>query len=52
MCRRAMRNGTAPEQMAFWMNKLTEITLLDYSSSQQDRTGEIDYLSYWYWLSQ
>jgi len=48
--RQAMRSGIAPEQMVFWMKELTEITLLDYIFSQQDRVGNIDYLSYWYWV--
>jgi hypothetical protein len=48
--RQAMRNGVAPEQMVFWMKELTEITLLDYIFSQQDRVGNIDYLTYWYWV--
>ncbi len=48
--RQAMRHGIPPEQMVFWMKELTEITLLDYIFSQQDRIGNIDYLSYWYWV--
>ena len=48
--RQAMRTGIAPEQMVYWMKELTEITLLDYIFSQQDRIGNIDYLSYWYWV--
>ncbi len=48
--RQAMRHGATPEQMVFWMQELTEITLLDYIFSQQDRIGNIDYLSYWYWV--
>ena len=48
--RQAMRDGVAPEQMVFWMQELTEITLLDYIFSQQDRVGNIDYLGYWYWV--
>ena len=48
--RQAMRHGVSPEQMVFWMKELTEITLLDYIFSQQDRIGNIDYLSYWYWV--
>jgi hypothetical protein len=48
--RQAMRSGIPPEQMVFWMKELTEITLLDYIFSQQDRIGNIDYLSYWYWV--
>jgi len=41
-----------PRQMAFWMQELTEITLLDYIFSQQDRIGNIDYRYYWYWQDQ
>ena len=48
--RQAMRHGATPEQMVFWMQELTEITLLDYIFSQQDRIGNIDHLSYWYWV--
>lgn len=48
--RKAMRNGVSTEQMLFWMQELTEITLLDFIFSQQDRIGNIDYLSYWYWV--
>ena len=43
------KNVSAP-QMVFWMTELTEITLLDFIFNQQDRIGNIDYLSYWYWL--
>jgi hypothetical protein len=38
------------EQMVFWMRELIDITLLDFIFSQQDRIGNIDYLTYWYWL--
>lgn len=48
--RQAMRHGVADEQMVFWMQELTEFTLLDYIFSQQDRIGNIDYLNYWYWV--
>jgi hypothetical protein len=37
-----------PVQMGLWMRELTEITLLDYIFSQQDRVGNIDYN--WYWV--
>lgn len=47
--RQAMGSGLTPEQMVFWMKELTEITLLDFIFSQQDRIGNIDFLSYWYW---
>lgn len=48
--RQALRHGVSAPQMVFWMKELTEITLLDYVFSQQDRIGNIDYLSYWYWI--
>jgi len=48
--RQAMQHGVVTEQMVFWMQELTEITLLDYIFSQQDRIGNIDYLNYWYWV--
>ena len=38
------------EQMVFWMQELTEITLLDFIFSQQDRIGNIDYRRAWYWI--
>jgi hypothetical protein len=38
------------EQVAFWMRELVDLTLLDFLFSQQDRIGNIDYLSYWYWV--
>ena len=37
-------------QMIFWMREITEIVLLDYIFSQQDRIGNIDYRWYWYWV--
>ncbi|MGR8920430.1 MAG: hypothetical protein ACU85V_12495 [Gammaproteobacteria bacterium] len=45
----AMPAGAEAEQMVYWMQELTEITLLDFIFSQQDRIGNIDYVSYWYW---
>jgi hypothetical protein len=39
-----------PEQMVFWMREISEIVLLDYIMSQQDRVGNIDFTPYWYWL--
>ena len=38
------------QQMAYWMKELTEIVLLDYIFSQQDRVGNIDYTPYYYWV--
>jgi hypothetical protein len=45
-----MKDGISKEQMAYWMQDLTEITLLDYIFSQQDRVGNIDYEAYWHWV--
>ena len=42
--------ATASVQVAFWMNDLLEITLLDYVLGQQDRIGNIDYQWRWFWL--
>ena len=39
-----------PLQMVFWMRELSEIVLLDFIMSQQDRVGNIDFTPYWYWL--
>jgi hypothetical protein len=39
-----------PAQMVFWMRELSEIVLLDFIMSQQDRVGNIDFTPYWYWL--
>ena len=40
---------TPPEQMVYWMKELTEIVLLDFIFSQQDRVGNIDFTPYYYW---
>ncbi|WP_135506440.1 hypothetical protein [Roseovarius aestuariivivens] len=37
------------EQMAYWMRELSEIVLLDFIFSQQDRVGNIDFTPYYYW---
>lgn len=47
--KKAMQGSVTKEQMAYWMQDLTEITLLDYIFSQQDRVGNIDYVAYWHW---
>lgn len=41
---------TSPEQMVYWMKELSEIVLLDYIFSQQDRVGNIDFTPYYYWM--
>jgi hypothetical protein len=48
--RKAMGSHVSTAQTLSWMQDLTEITLLDYIFSQQDRIGNIDYLEYWYWI--
>lgn len=48
--RKAMGSHVSRAQMVFWMQELTEISLLDFIFSQQDRIGNIDYLNYWYWI--
>ena len=42
--------SVTPQQMVFWMTELTEIVLLDFIFSQQDRVGNIDFTPYYYWL--
>lgn len=37
------------EQMAYWMRELSEVVLLDFIFSQQDRVGNIDFTPYYYW---
>ncbi len=41
--------GVTPIQVAYWMRELVDITLLDFIFSQQDRIGNIDYETRWYW---
>ena len=38
------------EQVAYWMREVSEIVLLDFIFSQQDRIGNIDFTPYYYWL--
>jgi hypothetical protein len=46
---RDMGADVAPQQVAFWMEDLTGIVLLDYILSQQDRVGNIDFVPVWVW---
>jgi hypothetical protein len=46
----AVPQAVRREQMVFWMRELVDITLLDFIFSQQDRIGNIDYRTYWYWV--
>ena len=44
---------TAPvQQIAWWMNDITEMVILDNLLGQQDRIGNIDYLWRWLWWDQ
>jgi len=47
---RSATRGVSDFQMLYWMREITEITLLDYIFSQQDRIGNIDYRWAWYWV--
>lgn len=47
----ATGTSATPAQMVFWMSDLIDVTLLDYLFSQQDRVGNIDYLTAWYWVA-
>lgn len=40
--------AATPVQIGLWMRELTEITLLDFIFSQQDRVGNIDFD--WFWV--
>ena len=42
--------GATPAQVVFWMSDLIDITLLDYLFGQQDRIGNVDYLTSWVWI--
>ena len=48
---KALGATVANEQMMFWMQELSEIYILDYIFSQQDRPGNIDYLWEWYYVT-
>jgi hypothetical protein len=37
--------------MMFWMKELSEILIMDYIFSQQDRPGNIDYIWAWYYVN-
>jgi len=43
-------NGARPSQVqtTLWMKEISEIVILDYIFSQQDRVGNIDYR--WFWI--
>jgi hypothetical protein len=39
-------------QMVLWMNEVSEIAILDYIFSQQDRVGNVDYTWHWAYVDQ
>ena len=48
--RKDLGPDVSPQQMVYWMRELSEIVLLDYIFSQQDRVGNIDFTPYFYWV--
>jgi hypothetical protein len=48
--KKALGPAISDFQMAVWMKELSEIVVLDYIFSQQDRVGNIDYKWYLYWV--
>ncbi|MCG6882313.1 MAG: hypothetical protein LJE62_01020 [Silicimonas sp.] len=50
--RKDLGDQGTPQQMVFWMRELSEIVLMDFIMSQQDRVGNIDFTPYWYWLEE
>ncbi len=43
-------SALSPAQMITWMKEISEITLLDHLSGQQDRVGNIHYKWHWVWV--
>lgn len=50
--RKDLSDQGSPQQMVFWMRELSEIVLMDFIMSQQDRVGNIDFTPYWYWVEE
>ena len=48
----ALATPVPVEQIAWWMNDITEMVILDSLLGQQDRIGNIDYQWRWLWLEQ
>ncbi len=42
-------DSAAAVQMVYWMREISEIVLMDFIFSQQDRVGNIDFEAYYYW---
>ncbi|MEN8212805.1 MAG: hypothetical protein ABFR19_00455 [Pseudomonadota bacterium] len=45
----AAETEISDQQMAYWMQDLTEIALLDHIFNQQGRDGNIAFEEWWYW---
>lgn len=48
---KTLKSGVSAEQMMFWMQEMSEISIIDYIFNQQDRPGNIDYLWVWYYIN-
>jgi hypothetical protein len=48
---KTLQAAVSAEQMMFWMQEMSEITIIDYLFNQQDRPGNIDYIWEWYYLN-
>jgi hypothetical protein len=48
---KALGTSVSREQMVLWMQELSEMLILDYIFSQQDRPGNIDYVWTWYYVN-
>jgi len=46
---KALHSDVAVPQVAWWMNDISEIVILDTILKQQDRIGNIDYIWRWVW---
>jgi hypothetical protein len=47
---RAIGEDLDAVQVAFWMQEVVEIVLLDYLFRQQDRIGNVDFEPIWHWV--
>lgn len=48
---KTLKSGVSAEQMMFWMQEMSEISMIDYIFNQQDRPGNIDYIWVWYYIN-
>jgi len=48
--KRDMGTEVSDQQVVFWMTDIANIVLLDFIFSQQDRIGNIDYQTVWFWV--